>query len=656
MHSCLAEFRQLTLLQGNLNSSNKVSAQHFNVLGFCNAAAPLFVRVCDIVLAAGLISSLIASAANADISVNQVAPRSVLILDQSTSFRAWPAAIVTGMRAVLGSDAGSPIGIYVEHLDLYRFRGSEYQDNLRRHFSEKYRDRPIGVIASIGPLAFEYAMQLRGSLWPTVPLVFAAIPEQSAPNPKLLSGVTGATIQMSLATLIKASRILDPTLKRFAIVGDPIDIHPYYYPFSKELPLASRQLEFVDLTGLPIRTVRERVGKLPDHTTILYIGINADSEGMYVAAEVVSLIAEVANRPIIVDAETYFGTGATGGFLVSPEQIGRTAGRLVLRIIQGESPSSIPVSRGDPSKLVFDWRQLQRWNIDENRLPLGSEVRFRQASVWQQFRSQILWASALFLLQFFLIILLLYEHRRRHRAEIATRNTMFELAQMNRLATAGELSASIAHEVNQPLTGIVTKANAALRWLAAEKPELERARAALTHIVSAGHRASNIVTSVRFMLRKDTQENSAVDINKVIWSVLGLVWIDLRRNEIELDTKLNERLPSVSGNEIQLQQVILNLITNAIESMHSVERRELLVKSESDGSGGVHVSIQDTGIGIHQSNLDSIFKPMFTTKTTGMGMGLAICRSIIESHGGRIWASPGLGKGSIFHFSIPAEH
>ena len=158
------------------------------------------------------------------------------------------------------------------------------------------------------------------------------------------------------------------------------------------------------------------------------------------------------------------------------------------------------------------------------------------------------------------------------------------------------------------------------------------------------------------MLRKDTQERSAVDINKVIWSVLGLVWIDLRRNEIELDTKLNERLPSVSGNEIQLQQVILNLITNAIESMHSVERRKLLVKSELDGSGGVHVSIQDTGIGIHQSNLDSIFKPMFTTKATGMGMGLAICRSIIESHGGRIWISPGLENGSMFHFSIPAEH
>jgi len=255
-----------------------------------------------------------------------------------------------------------------------------------------------------------------------------------------------------------------------------------------------------------------------------------------------------------------------------------------------------------------------------------------------------------------LIVLLLYEHRRRHRAEIERRNTLSELAQVNRLATAGELSASIAHEVNQPLTGIVTKANAALRWLAADKPELEKARAALTQIVSAGHRASDIILSVRSMLRKDTQARSPVDINKLIWTVLGLVWIDLRKNEIELDTKLNDRLPSVRGNEVQLQQVILNLISNAIESMHSVEHRMLRVKSELDGSEGVHVSIEDTGTGIVQSNLDSIFKPMFTTKATGMGMGLAICRSVIESHGGRIWISPGIEKGSVFHFSLPAQY
>ena len=618
--------------------------------------AAVFVRVRDVCscLAAWLVFGLIASSANADSRVEQITPRSVLVLDQSTSFRPWPTAIIAGMRSVFRAKFGSSIALYVEHLDLHQFGGSEYLEELRRHFSEKYRDRRIDTIVTIGPRALEYGMRLRASLWPAVPVVFAAVPEEMAPNPSL--GVTGTTVQMNLASLVKASRMLDPNLKRFAIVGDHLDAHPHYYPYSKELPIYSRQLEFIDLTGLTIRKVRERVAALPDHTTILYIGINADSEGMYVAADVLPLIAETANRPIVVDAETYFGGGATGGLLVSPEQIGQTAGRLALQIIQGESPSNIPVTQGAPPRPVFDWRQLQKWNISEDRLPPGSDVRFRQPSAWQQYKSHILAATALVFFQSALIVLLLGEHRRRHSAEIATRNTMSQLAQVNRLATAGEISASIAHEVNQPLTGIVTKANAALRWLAADKPDLEKAQAALAQIVSAGHRASNIITSVRSMLRKETQEKSPVDINKLIWTVLGLVWIDLRKHEIDLDTKLNEQLPSVQGNEVQLQQVILNLITNAIESMHSVEHRVLRVRSESGGPDEVHVSIEDTGTGIDHSNLDSIFKPMFTTKVTGMGMGLAICRSIVEGHGGRIWISHGSENGSTFHFTLPTQH
>jgi signal transduction histidine kinase len=607
-------------------------------------------------LAISVVLGSTTSFANADISVTQRPPRSLLILDQSTSFRPWPSAIIAGMRSELSSDPELPTTIYVEHLDLHRFRGPEYQESVRQHFGEKYRDRPIGVIASIGPLAFDYAMRLRASLWPTVPVVFAAIPEQSAPHPDPSSAVTGTTVAMSLANMIKASHMLDPGLKRLALVGDRLETHPYYFPFSKEIPLASQEFEFIDLTGLPLHTVKERVANLPDHTTILYTGINANSGGALVAADVLPLIAEAANRPTIVDAETYFGTGATGGFLISPEDVGRAAGRRVRRILQGESPSDIPVVSDPPPTPVFDWRQLQKWKIAEDKLPPMSEVRFRQPSAWQQYSSQILAASTLFVLQFGLILLLLYEHQRRHRAEIATRDTMSELAHMNRLATAGELSASIAHEVNQPLTGIVTKANAALRWLSADKPDLERAKAALTHIVNAGHRAGSIIGGIRSMLRKDTETRSPIDINKLIWTVLGLVWIDLRKHEIELDTKLYEQLPPVLGNETQLQQTLLNLITNAIESMHSVRPRVLRVRSEPNGSGDVLVSIEDTGTGINQSNLDSIFKPMFTTKATGMGMGLAICRSIIESHGGRIWISPGVERGTIFHVTIPAPH
>ena len=602
-------------------------------------------------LAAGMIIYLFASSPGL---ADEPLPRSVLILDQSTSFRPWPTTIIAGIRSILGASTGPPVSVYVEHLDFNRFKGPDYEYDLQRHFREKYRDRPIGVIVTIGPSTLEYVLRLRTALWATVPIVFAAVDQETVHT--LPPGVTGTTMQMTLANMIKASRLLVPGLKRVAIVGDPLKQHPYYRHLSEEFPATLHELELIDLTGLSISEVTERVVALPDHTAILYFGINFDAHGTYVAAEVLPAIADAANRPIVVDTETYFGSGATGGFILSPSQIGREAGRLVQRILDGESPSNIPVIQGGPPKPIFDWRQLQRWNIGEDKLPQGSEVRFHQPSIWAQYRVHILGASAVLLLQTILISWLLYEHRCRHRAEVATRNTMFQLTQMNRLATAGELSASIAHEVNQPLTGIVTKADAALHWLEADKPDLDKARVALTQIARAGHRASEIIAGIRSMLRKDTQDKSIVDITKLVRTVLKLVSVDLQEYAIELKTTLTERLPPVLGNEVQLQQVILNLVMNAIESMHSVEPRLLRVKSELGESGNVVVSIEDTGTGIDPTERDSIFKPLHTTKPNGMGMGLSICRSIIENHDGRIWVLTGAGRGSIFQLSLPPHH
>jgi C4-dicarboxylate-specific signal transduction histidine kinase len=252
-----------------------------------------------------------------------------------------------------------------------------------------------------------------------------------------------------------------------------------------------------------------------------------------------------------------------------------------------------------------------------------------------------------------LILWLLYEHRRRQLAEVQSRQSLAELAVMNRLATAGELSASIAHEVNQPLTGMVIRANAALRWLATDAPNIGQARAALQHIVEAGHRASDIIKNVRAMFMRDIEEQSPVDINKIIRSVLPLVYFDLRRHSIESRIDLDDRLPSAIGNEVQLRQVILNLVTNAIDAMKSVEPRILSIKSETLGHDRIHISIEDTGSGIDSSNLDQIFNPLFTTKPRGMGMGLSICRSIIEAHGGRILVSSAATRGSIFQIEMP---
>jgi C4-dicarboxylate-specific signal transduction histidine kinase len=295
---------------------------------------------------------------------------------------------------------------------------------------------------------------------------------------------------------------------------------------------------------------------------------------------------------------------------------------------------------------------MQRWAINENKLPPSSEILFRVPTAWEQYRAYILSIIAAILIQSALIFWLIYEHWRRQRAEILARNTVSELTHVNRIATAGQLSASIAHEIRQPLAGMLASAQAALRWL--EKANVEEVRENLNGIVSDGHRASDIITNLRAMFKHDVQEKTLVDINKLVSSVLALARIDLHKHKTELQAQLDDRIPEILGNQVQLQQVILNLVTNAIESMSSSQTRVLRIKTELSQSNKVHVSIEDTGMGIKPSEVARLFKPMFTTKARGMGMGLSICQSIIENHDGRIWVSPGANGGSIFQFELPA--
>jgi signal transduction histidine kinase len=233
--------------------------------------------------------------------------------------------------------------------------------------------------------------------------------------------------------------------------------------------------------------------------------------------------------------------------------------------------------------------------------------------------------------------------------------TMAELTHMNRAAIAGVLSASIAHEINQPLTGIVISASAARRLLALREPSIEEVRDALDQIESDGHRAGEIIASLRGMFKKETQARKPIDINKLIFTVLAIVRHEVQTHGVELRTELDASLPAFDGDSVQLQQVVLNLVMNAIEAMQSVAPRILSIRSCVSKPSFVHVAVEDTGTGIDPSNHADIFKPMFTTKERGMGIGLSICQSIIESHKGRIWVTPGIDKGSIFQFELPTN-
>jgi C4-dicarboxylate-specific signal transduction histidine kinase len=224
------------------------------------------------------------------------------------------------------------------------------------------------------------------------------------------------------------------------------------------------------------------------------------------------------------------------------------------------------------------------------------------------------------------------------------------------MVTAGALSASIAHEVTQPLAGMVASANAGLRWLSAARPDIDKAQGAFTHIADAGHRANEVIRSVRAIFKTDDRERESIDLNSLISRTLVLIDAELRENAIEIETGFDKRLPPVMGDATQLQQVLLNLMTNSIESMSSIGSlpRKLRLRSEVQSDEEVLISIEDTGVGFKPDHGDIVFKPLFTTKAEGMGLGLAICRSVIEGHGGRIWASSDGYSGAIFQFALPA--
>jgi C4-dicarboxylate-specific signal transduction histidine kinase len=241
-------------------------------------------------------------------------------------------------------------------------------------------------------------------------------------------------------------------------------------------------------------------------------------------------------------------------------------------------------------------------------------------------------------------------------AENLLREARAELAQFARRTMLTTTTASIAHEISQPLAAVAANGNAGLRWLARTEPDLDEVRQALERVVENSHRAGDIVVGIRAMFRKDDQKKESFNVNDLVRDVLALVRGELERHKIVLRSELSEDLPKIAGERVPLQQVLLNLIMNAVEAMVAVTDRARVLRVSSntiEEAYGVAVTVEDSGMGIAGKDKDRIFAAFFTTKPEGMGMGLSICQSIVEGHGGRLWVTPGMPQGSVFHVQLP---
>jgi len=515
---------------------------------------------------------------------------------------------------------------------------------------------PLDLIVSIGAPAAAFVQRHRANLFANTPMVFTAVDERRVKFTALTPNDAVVAVRIEYRKAIEnILQVLPDTRNVLAIAGNSPVEQFWREEIGREVQPLEGRVAFTWTNNLSFEQILKVAANLPPNTAIFWELMIVDAAGVvHEGNAALARLHAVANAPIFSYDESFFGTEIVGGPLLSVQEGSRKAAAVGVRILGGEKAGDIKVPPVRFAAPRFDWQELQRWRIPESRLPAGSEIHFRKPTVWEQYRWHITAIIAAVLAQMVLISWLIYEHRRRSFAEMRSRNAMAELAQMNRLETAGHLSASIAHEINQPVTGIALKAGAALRWLALEKPDLDKIRSALTDIVGASRHAGEIITGVRAMFKKGASAKTPINLNNLINTVLALLHLDLQKEGVRVETRLDEQLPAVTGDPVQLQQVILNLIVNAADAMRGIEPRELTIQSRRITSSTVGVSVEDTGTGVTEADRSRIFDPLFTTKAGGMGMGLSICRSIIENHGGRIWASSGAGRGAVFQFELPS--
>jgi len=365
------------------------------------------------------------------VSIAAPLPPSILVLNESAMVGPFYRNAYDALRATLTANSSQPVSIYLEQLELERFGGDRYEQDLKTHFQSKYVDKSIGVIVAVGFGALDFVLRERTELFAGVPVVFVMVDDAALQRLNIPPDATGRTSAVKFQDFLSAARVAVPDLQRIAIVGDRWDKQTAYRHLQQEIPATSAALGIIDLVGLPMRELKKRVAVLPERTAIAYTSIFSDGEGTsYPPVDALRLVAEVASRPIVVAAETFVGAGAVGGYVLTPTAIGKEAADLALRILNGESASAIPIADGNFAKPMFDWRQMQRWGVSASSLPPASEIRFREPTVWEQYKAQILAITAAILGQAALIAWLLHERQYRHRAERTARETFSELAQM----------------------------------------------------------------------------------------------------------------------------------------------------------------------------------------------------------------------------------
>jgi signal transduction histidine kinase/ABC-type uncharacterized transport system substrate-binding protein len=524
---------------------------------------------------------------------------------------------------------------------------------LRALFSKHQPD----LIVSIGAPAAAFVQRHRQQLFPAAPMLLTVVDQSRVRYSALTDNDAVVAVAIDyLAAFENILRVL-PDTKSVVVVTGNSPIEQYWKEeIGKQVTPLTNRIALNWTNDLSFEELLKRAAALPPKTAIFWELMVVDAAGVqHDEGSALKKLHAVANAPIFSYTDAFFGREIVGGPHVPVLEAGQQTATAAMRILGGEKASAVtvpPVGMGAPK---FDWREMQRWGISASNLPPGSEIHFREPSVWERYHWQIIGVIVALLIQAALILGLLYERRRRHQAEIDARERMAELAHMNRYTVASGMSAAIAHELNQPLGAILNNTETAEIILNSDNPDLKELRTVLAEIRNDDWRASEIIRRLRSLISKNTADFRSLDLNQVVREALAIASVQAHTNDVEIHQTLAAGALQAHGDPVQLQQVVLNLAINGIEAVdgNAKARKSVVVQTTRMDDTAIEFSISDSGPGIASDKLTGIFEPFFTTKTTGMGLGLSLARTIIESHGGKLWAENGANGGAVFRFHIP---
>jgi signal transduction histidine kinase len=596
-------------------------------------------------------------------------PRRVLILHAfGHAYSPW-SDMAASFREELVKKSQEPIDFYEVSLDTARVQDSQDEGPFVEYIRAVLSGRKLDLIVPVGAPAAFFLQRHRQEIFPTTPMMIVGA------DVRRISGTTRAAndvtvlLDLDLPAYLRNILQLRPETTDIAVVVGNSPVERYWTSeLRRDFQRFADRVNIIWLNDLTFDEMLKHAATMLPQSAIFWFLLSEDAAGVpYSQDRALEMMREVSAVPIFGMGDFELGRGIVGGPLMQTSALGRQAAEVGLRILRGETRGgSIELPNVTFGAPMYDWRELQRWNISEARLPADSIVQFRQRGIWQQHRLEIMGALAIVILQAALIAGLMFERQARKRAAVVAGKAKMEsdfyrenLAHLARVHTVGTMSTAIAHEVNQPLVAIKNYAVAARgRLMRTGGLSLAKVQELLDKIEEQASRAGDVLQSLRAMVRKHEPEAAETELGELIADTLKLMEMEGRNANIRIEAAISPELPPVLVDGIQIQQVVLNLARNAIEAIEEAGISSGVIKVAVIGTekNEVAVSVSDCGPGIAPEDAKHIFDPFHSTKRGGLGVGLSISRAIIEAHGGRMSLAPNQGGGCVFQFTLPVAN